>query len=148
MMVVSIIYEEKINMSKQPTQNTVGQLDNEYDEENKQNETDGEENPNEDENNDEEINTEPEEELDTEKGPTEDKDDKYIGEEESNTEDSTQSEEEKVLSLVKKEWGDDNSVTFNIENKSGSKYRVSVRSQATVIQWYEVDTSNWEVSEF
>ena len=73
----------------------------------------------------------------------------YIGEEENNKENLNLSKDENVIQLVKKEWGEDNSVTFSIVDKSTSKYRVSVISETTaVLKWYEVDTDTWEVSEF
>jgi len=145
MLVGSIVYEEVINMNKQQIQNTSGQLDNE----DKENGTDGEEIPNVEEKNDEGIDTEIEEEPATEEEPTEDEEENYVGEEESNTEDSAESEDEKVIALVKKEWRQDDSVTFSIEKKNGSKYRVAVRDNSTtVLAWYEVDTETWEVSEY
>ena len=80
------------------------------------------------------------------------KDEEYVGEEEqeiNDTEnDSAQSDEEKAIQLVKKEWGEDNSVTFNIENTNGTKYYVAVKSNGATVAWYEVDIQNWEVSEF
>ena len=131
MMIVSIVYEEKINMNKLQPQNTVQPKDEE-----KEKQTPNKEEVQDDEE-PEEI--EPEEE-----------EQEYIGEEEKNTEEyTTLSKDEKVIQLVKKEWGEDNSVTFSIVDKSSSKYRVSVIGESTaVLQWYEVDTETWEVSEF
>lgn len=125
MMIGSIVYEEKININKQQAQDTI-----------QQNEKD-----------DTEAETSNEDELEDEE-PVEEQE--YVGEEENSTEeDSTLSKDEKAINLVKKEWGDDDSVTFSIVDKSGSKYRVSVISESTaVLQWYEVDTETWEVSEF
>jgi len=132
MMVVSVVYEEKINMSKQPTQSTnapVIDKDSKDDVEEKDKEI---------------VEEEKEEEL-----PTED-DEEYLGEEENKTEEEPKmTTDEKVIDLVKKEWGEDDSVTVNIEKKNGNKYRVAVRdTSTTVLQWYEVDIETWEVSEY
>ena len=75
----------------------------------------------------------------------------YVGEEEQETqkeETTPQNKDEKAIDLVKKEWGEDDTVTFNIEEKNGSKYYVAVKKDATVISWYEVDTENWEINEY
>ena len=138
MMIGSIVYEEKINMSKQQTQNTNApaveneETDTIIDEEELPVETD----------NDEETYEETYEQSTTEK-------EEYVGEEESDIEeDTTQSKDEKVINLVKKEWGDDDSVTFSIVQKKGTKYYVAVKSQDTETTWYEVDTETWKVSEY
>ena len=39
-------------------------------------------------------------------------------------------------------------VTFSVDEKKDSKYYVAVKQDATVIQWYEVDTNNWTISEY
>lgn len=148
MMIVSIVYEEIINMKKQPLQNTNAPIVNEQ-EENEDVEkkeeiesdnaiTEEESNVSEEENNEEQL-------------PVEDQnDEEYVGEEENSTEKEPEmSTDEKAIDLVKKEWGQDNSVTFSIEKKNGTKYRVAVRdSSTTVLAWYEVDTSTWKVSEY
>ena len=75
----------------------------------------------------------------------------YVGEEEQETqkEDATiQNNDEKAIDLAKKEWGEDDTVTFNVEEKNGTKYYVAVKQDATVIAWYEVDTENWKISEY
>ena len=75
----------------------------------------------------------------------------YVGEEEQETqkeETTTQSNDEKAIDLAKKEWGEDDTVTFNVEEKKGTKYYVAVKQEATVIAWYEVDTENWKISEY
>ena len=75
----------------------------------------------------------------------------YVGEEEQETqkeETIPQNKDEKAIDLVKKEWGEDDTVTFNVEKKNGSKYYVAVKKDATVISWYEVDTENWEINEY
>lgn len=78
--------------------------------------------------------------------------DNYVGKEEtdSNTETNTElSKDEKVLKLVKETWGEkDDSVTYSIEQKKGELYYVAVKSDATVISWYEVNTGNWTINEF
>lgn len=75
----------------------------------------------------------------------------YVGEEEQETqkeEITTQSKDEKAIDLAKKEWGEDDTVTFNVEEKNGTKYYVAVKKDAIVISWYEVDTETWEISEY
>ena len=75
----------------------------------------------------------------------------YVGEEEKETQNeeiTTQSKDEKSIDLAKKEWGEDDTVTFNVEEKNGTKYYVAVKRDATVIAWYEVDTENWKISEY
>ena len=75
-----------------------------------------------------------------------------IGKEETNSEkeeDSSQNKEEKAINLVKKEWGSDNdSVYFNIANKNGNKYTISVNSSETTeaIAWYDVDLDTERVT--
>lgn len=67
----------------------------------------------------------------------------YIGTEEQQTVNTEQTEEEKVIELVKNEYGTDQGVTFNIANKEGTIYHVSVNDVETtaVIAWYTVDIS-------
>lgn len=101
------------------------------------------------------ANTEPKEETTIEITEEPKKDD-YVGEEEKETqvEESKESEEQKEdkdaksIALAKKEWGDDDSASFSIEEKKNNKYYVAVKKDATVIQWYEVDTENWTISEY
>lgn len=131
MMIGSIVYEEKINMNKQETQNTIAPIEKESE------------------------NVEEKEESsienDIQEIPTEE-DEEFIGEEEqkedTTKDDATKSKDEKAIDLAQKEWGDDESVTFNVEKKSGDKYYVAVKREATVVQWYEVDTETWEISEY
>jgi len=155
LLIGSIVYEEVINIKKQPIQNTNVPSYNEEEKEEIE-----EINPNEDnvvsEENDntideEEIDTEADKESKEEELPVEDSQkEEYVGEEENTTTEKTEiSVEDKVIDLVKKEWGQDSSVTFNIEKKNGTKYRVAVRDNSTtVLAWYEVDTQNWKVSEY
>ena len=137
MMLGSIIYEEKINMSKQPIKDTSAPVQNE---EEKDNIEDKDGMPLEDENS---------KDTDTTEEPKE-QPEEYVGEEENNSQkETTQSNDEKAINLVKKEWGNDDTVTFSIEKKDGTKYRIAVRnSSTTVLQWYEVDTETWQVSEY
>lgn len=131
-MIGSIVYEEMINMNKQNIQDTiVPEVDEEYDilpEE-------------------EEISTEENEEVIEENN-------EYLGEEEQQPEnenveqDLPKSKDEKAIELAKNEWGDDDTVTFSVEKKKDTKYYVAVKSAATVLQWYEVDTETWEISEY
>lgn len=135
MMLGSIVYEEKINMSKQPIKDTSAPVQNE---EEKDNIKDKDEMPLEDENS---------KDTDTTEEPKEDPE--YLGEEENNSQvETSQSNDEKAINLVKKEYGNDNSVTFSIEQKNGTKYYVAVKSENEPTVWYEVDTESWEVSEY
>ena len=132
-MIGSIVYEEIIN--KQNIQDTIVS------------EVNKEENIIQE---DEELPTEKEvEDKTTEK-------DEYVGEEEKEAEnesetveqEKTESNDEKAIKLAQKEWGDDETVTFSVEKKKDTKYYVAVKSAATVLQWYEVDTETWEISEY
>lgn len=71
----------------------------------------------------------------------------YIGEEEKE-EIIIQNKDEKAIELAKKEWGEDDTVTFNIEKKNGAKYYIAVKKDAMVVEWYEVDTESWKISEY
>jgi len=143
MMVASIIYEEKINMTKQPTQDTSSLVENEK----KEDIINDEETLIEDK---DKAEVEEKEETEEPKEEYTEKKEEYIGEEENSAEQQPEkSTDEKVIDLVKKEWGEDNTATFNIEKKNGTKYRVAVRDNSTtVLQWYEVDIETWEVSEY
>lgn len=75
----------------------------------------------------------------------------YIGEEEKEDfkeEIIIQNKDEKAIELAKKEWGEDDTVTFNIEKKNGAKYYIAVKKDAMVVEWYEVDTESWKISEY
>ena len=53
----------------------------------------------------------------------------YQGEEE--TKEENENGEEKAKELAQKEWGEDDTVYFTIDNQSGNIYTVSVRSKTT-----------------
>lgn len=80
----------------------------------------------------------------------------YVGEEEKESQEqvkeeqkeSKQTDDEKAIELAKKEWGEDDSVSFSIEEKKDTKIYVAVKQDATVIQWYEVNTKDWTISEY
>lgn len=76
----------------------------------------------------------------------------YIGEEEKETQKEenkiVENKDEKAIELAQKEWGEDDSVSFSIEKKKDTKYYISVKQNATVRQWYEVDITNWEIREY
>lgn len=137
MLVGSIIYEEIINMKKQPAQNVSGTLtDNKYEnkEENKaEDNIENKDEENEDMNNQEELKQEENED---------------VRQEETNTEDTSKNKEDRAISLAKQEWGEDDSVTFSVEKKKDSTYYVAVKSGGVVLTWYEVDTETWEISEY
>ena len=143
MLVGSIVYEEMINMNKQQTQNTLNPTINKDEENDSQEDIPVEE--------DDETQLENENEVEQEEEiETTDKEQEYVGEEETNSqEETTENKDDKAIQLVKKEWGEDKTVTFSIEKKNGTKYRVAVRDNSTtVLAWYEVDTETWEVSEY
>lgn len=87
---------------------------------------------------------------------TEESQDNYVGEEEKESQEqveeeqkeSKQTDDEKAIELAKKEWGNDDSVSFSIEEKKDNKIYVAVKNDATVIQWYEVNTNDWTISEY
>lgn len=70
---------------------------------------------------------------------------------ESQTEEISEglTEEERVIELVKQEYGTDQGVSFNIVNKTGQIYNVSVvdDSSSAVLKWYTVDMSTETVTE-
>lgn len=143
MLIGSIVYEELINMKKSQSLNTSAPIIKE---------DEPKDNPVNEEIFDEEE-TEVEEESNVEEQETteeKDKEQEYVGQEESNSqEETTENKDKKAIGLVEKEWGKDDTVTFSIEKKNGSKYRVAVRDRTTsVLAWYEVDTETWEVSEY
>ena len=74
-----------------------------------------------------------------------------IGSEEkdSQEDDETKTKEEKAIELAKKEWGEtDTDVEYNIEQKDGNIYYISVKKGTVVQVWYEVDTENWTISQY
>lgn len=133
MMIGSIVYEEKINISNKPTKDTSVPAQNEKEKNNIEDK--------------EEILVEDESTKDTTEEPKEESE--YVGEEEKDSQKETsQSNDEKAIDLVKKQYGNDNNVTFSIEQKNGTKYYVAVKGSNTETIWYEVDTETWEVSEY
>ena len=139
-LIISIIYEEKINMSKHNAEDVISS-EIEENEKSEEIEDEVEYSTVEDEEEKQQIdevigNEEPE----------------YVGEEEQQlvpeNENPTQSKDEKAIELAQNEWGNDDSVSFNVEEKKGDIYYVAVKSDAVVIQWYEVDTVTWEISEY
>lgn len=92
-------------------------------------------------------------EIVEQEGTTEEKkpEQEYVGQEEEDSlkeETPAKTKDEKVIELAKQTWDGDDSVTFSIEEKKGFMYYVAVKSNATVISWYEVNTDTWEISEF
>lgn len=73
----------------------------------------------------------------------------YVGSEEQQTVNTEQTEEDRVIELVKNEYGTDQGVTFNIANKEGTIYHVSVNDAETtaVLTWYTVDISTNTVTQ-
>lgn len=128
-LIFSIIYEQISTVNSEMLENNISSKDNEDDISDEQTEKT--------ESNEEEI-------------PGEE----YVGEEEkeanedNNNEETIINKEDKAIELAKKEWGEDDTVTFSIEEKKGSKYYVAVKSNAIVEMWYEIDTDTWEISEY
>lgn len=73
----------------------------------------------------------------------------YVGTEEQETTNTEQTEEQQVIELVKNKYGTDQGVNFNIANKDGNIYYVSVNDANTtaVLAWYSVDLSTKTVTE-
>ena len=73
----------------------------------------------------------------------------YVGSEEQQTVNTEQTEEDRVIELVKNQYGTDQGVTFNIANKEGTIYHVSVNDAETtaVLTWYTVDISTNTVTQ-
>ena len=73
----------------------------------------------------------------------------YVGVEEQESTNTAQTEEEKVIELVKQEYGTDQGISINIANKDGNIYHVSVNDETTtaVLAWYKVDISNNTVTQ-
>lgn len=129
LIIVYIIYNEKVNSSKEEQTNTL-EIENTT--------------------NDNTI-SEPEKDKEDDKKDEEKLNNDYIGEEEREPigeEDTQLTKDEKALQLAKEKWGEDTSVTFNIEEKKENIYYIAVKSNATVISWYEVNTETWTISEF
>ena len=91
-------------------------------------------------------------ENDTTNEQAEEEAEEYIGEEEKDSQEDVDVEltkDEKAIQLAKEKWGsDDTTVTYSIEEKKGNIYYIAVKSNATTISWYEVNTETWEISEF
>ena len=94
-------------------------------------------------------------EEDDSNSPAENEQEEYIGEEEKEVEETIQkeeipkqSDEEKAIDLAKKEWGEDDTVIFSIEEKKDKKYYIAVKQDAVVIQWYLVNAEDWTISEY
>lgn len=121
-----IVYEHLINQKDINELNTNNEIENTIKEDN---------------------NTEKQEEKMSE----EENEEEYIGQEEKESETNDKDEksiDKKALDLAKKEWGEDSSVQFSIEEKKTNKYYIAVTSNATRIAWYEVNIDTWEISEF
>lgn len=66
----------------------------------------------------------------------------------STSDNANNSNEEKAIELVKKEWGEDSSVYFDLAGvTSDGKYRVSVNKDTKVLAWYIVDIENETVTQ-
>lgn len=152
MMIASIIYEENVNRSKQLTHNTsIPTTNKEIDDEEINNENE-ENTESEEENDNSNLVEEPDINVEEEIVEKEDvkEENKYVGVEENETSKEPEiSTDDKVINLVKEEWGEAGSVNVTIEKKNGNKYRVAVRDNSTtVLAWYEVNIETWEVSEY
>lgn len=66
----------------------------------------------------------------------------------STSDNANNSNEEKAIELVKNEWGEDDSVYFDLAGvTSDGKYRVSVNKDTRVLAWYIVDIENETVTQ-
>ena len=68
-------------------------------------------------------------------------------EEESSNKENTENTQERAIELVKKEWGEDNTVYYTVDNNQNNIYTISVRSKSTTetVAEYEVDIKNKQV---
>ena len=99
--------------------------------------------------NEENTNIESNNETETNNNSTTSNSQKYIGEEETSVENTSISNDEKAINLVKKEWGEDDTVYYNIAYINGKIYNISVNSKDTtgVLAWYSVNIETEEVVE-
>ena len=80
----------------------------------------------------------------------------YVGEEDKESQEqvkeeqkeSKQTDDEKAIELAKIEWGEDDTVSFSVENKEDTKIYVSVNQNGAVIQWYVINTSDWTIKKY
>lgn len=74
-----------------------------------------------------------------------------IGQEEQSSEEGNvaKSNEEKAIEAAKKEWGTEDGVSFDIQNKEGNIYTIAVRSTSNtqVYAWYRVNSETGEIVE-
>lgn len=71
-------------------------------------------------------------------------------EQQTGVQSNQKTDEQKVVELAKKKWGEnDNSVSFNIVNREGHIFKVSVNNKATtaVLAWYTVNLATGEVTQ-
>ena len=69
---------------------------------------------------------------------------------ENNETQTTESDKEKAINMAKKDWGEDNNVSFKIDEELGNgKFVVSVMDKNTtnVVLWYLVDAKNNTIEE-
>lgn len=83
---------------------------------------------------------------------TQEPQEQIIGREEQESINQNQgpTDEEKVIELAKNKWGaNDTTVTFNIMNREGDIYMVSVNNKETtaVMTWYQVNVATGEVTQ-
>lgn len=69
-------------------------------------------------------------------------------EEESSNKENIENFQEKAISLVKKEWGEDSTVYYTVDNHQDNIYTISVRSKSTTatVAEYEVDAKSGQVN--
>lgn len=81
-------------------------------------------------------------------GKEEEETQKEIEKEEKNNTTKSITEKE-AINLVKKEWGEDDTVYFTVANKDSDNYYISVNDNSTtsVLSWYTVNIKTGEVSE-
>ena len=71
-------------------------------------------------------------------------------EQQSNNQPNQKTDDQKVIEMAKKKWGEnDSTVSFNIENREGHIFKVSVRNKNTTaaLAWYTVNISTGEVTQ-
>ena len=129
----NIVVNESISNTQNTSENIIQK--NEINEENKNNNQESEEVEN-------VVDTDVEKNEEKQEADNKNEQEESNGEEEAKeTEQSKKSKDEKVLDLVSKEWGEDESVYYTIDRNVEDKYYVSVRSKQTTqtLAEYEVD---------
>ncbi len=82
-------------------------------------------------------------------GKEEEETEKEIKDNQANASEKLKITEKKAIELVKKSWGEDDSIYCVVANKDDNNYYISVNDSSTtsVLAWYTVDINTGNVSE-